>query len=70
MARAALKWSIDELANAAEVGRMTVIRFERDESVNDRSVDAMRGAFEANRVRFVDDGPFAGAVYGGLRPRS
>lgn len=62
MARAALKWSIDDLREAAGVGRMTVARFEGGRSVNDESVHAMRKALEMKRVRFVDSGDLAGAV--------
>lgn len=68
MARAALKWSIDDLAEAASVARMTVVRFEREDRVSDTSAAAMRLAFEQKRVKFVDKGRLAGAVYGGTRP--
>jgi transcriptional regulator with XRE-family HTH domain len=68
MARAALKWSLSDLAEAAGVGRATVARFELGETVAPASVAAMRAAFEAKRVRFVDSGRMAGAVYLGLRP--
>lgn len=67
MARAALKWSLSDLAEAANVGRATVARFELGKTVAQSSIDAMRAALEAKRVQFIDDGPFAGAVYGGLR---
>lgn len=68
MARAALKWSLSDLAAAAGVGRATVARFELGETVAQSSIDAMRAAFEAKRVRFVETGKLAGAVYVGLRP--
>lgn len=67
MARAALKWSIDDLADTANVARMTVIRFERGDVVNEGSVDAMRNAFERNRIQFIERGRWAGAVYCGLK---
>ena len=67
MARAALKWSIDDLAAAADVARMTVIRFERGDAVNRTSIDAMRQAFEEHRIQFIDKGRLAGAVYCGLK---
>jgi len=44
MARVALKWTTDDLAAHAGVGRMTVARFERGDSVAASSVDAMRSA--------------------------
>lgn len=67
MARAALKWSLTDLAEAAGIGRASVARFELGETVAQSTIDAMRAAFEAKRVRFIDEGSFAGAVYGGLR---
>jgi transcriptional regulator with XRE-family HTH domain len=44
MARVALKWTTDDLAAHAGVGRMTVARFERGDSVAASSVNAMRAA--------------------------
>ncbi len=67
MARAALKWSRADLAEAAGVGVATVVRFEGEQSVTSASVDAMRAAMEARRIKFIDDGQLKGAVYGGLR---
>lgn len=68
MARAGLKWSIDDLADAAKVARMTVIRFERGDTVEAEKVGDMRRALEAKRVKFVDSGKMAGAVQMGLTP--
>ncbi len=47
-----------------------MVRFESDQSVSGDSVNAMQKAMEAKRVRFVNEGPLAGAVYGGLRKAS
>lgn len=44
MARVALKWTTDDLATKAGVGRMTVARFERGDSLADDSVAKMRKA--------------------------
>lgn len=68
MARAALHWTVSDLADAAGIGRATVARFELGNNVEAAKVDAMREAFEAKRVHFVDKGKMAGAVYLGLRP--
>lgn len=68
MGRAALKWSRAELAEASGLGVATVVRFESGQLVEVASVAAMRGAMEGARVKFVTEGPLAGAVYGGLRP--
>lgn len=63
MARSALKWSLTELAEAAGVGRATAARFEGGETVTPESIALLRKALEKKRVRFIDDGSFAGAVY-------
>jgi len=68
MGRAALSWSRQDLATAADLGVATVVRFETGQPVSADSVTAMRAAMEAKRVKFVDEGPFAGAVVGGFRP--
>ncbi|MBL9065549.1 MAG: helix-turn-helix transcriptional regulator [Sphingopyxis sp.] len=44
MARVALKWTTDDLAEHASVGRMTVARFERGDGVAAESVEKMRKA--------------------------
>jgi DNA-binding XRE family transcriptional regulator len=53
MARAALEWGIRDLAKAALVSHDTVVRFERGEDLKDRTVDAIREAFERNGVEFI-----------------
>lgn len=63
MARALLKWSLTDLAEASGVGRATVARFELGEPVSAALVQAMRIALEAKRVRIIDTGKFAGGVY-------
>lgn len=62
MARAALRWTVDDLASAAGVSRRTVLRFEKGEGVQPETVQAMRRALEAAGVLFVDSGKLAGAV--------
>lgn len=60
MARAALKWSTQNLANAAGVGVNTVNRFEDGQDARVSSVDKMRAALESAGVIFIDsngDGP-------------
>jgi creatinine amidohydrolase/Fe(II)-dependent formamide hydrolase-like protein len=53
MARAALEWGIRDLAKAALVSHDTVVRFERGEELKDRTVDAIREAFERHGVEFI-----------------
>lgn|GEM_PF-1339593 len=63
MARAALQWSLDETAAAASVSRRTILRLENDQrDIQPDKVAAIRRAFEAVGVRFIDTGPDAGAV--------
>ena len=62
MARAALDWSIADLADAAALDRLCVKRFENGDPLLPFKVEALRKAFEAKGVRFVMSGPFEGAV--------
>ena len=65
MARVALKWTTDDLAAAAAVGRMTVARFERGDNVTDENLRAMRTALEKNGASFTDDGKRIGVTVPG-----
>lgn len=67
MARAALKWTLSDLADAAGVGRATAARFELGEAVAPASIAAMRSACEAAGVVFVETGKYAGAVHPGAK---
>lgn len=67
MARAALRWSLDDLAAASGLGRATLARFELGNTVANETAAKIRVAFEQERVKFVDTGPLKGAVYSGLR---
>src|SRR5438309_10494708 len=63
MARAALEWSREDAAKAAGVSRRTVLRFERNHrDVKPELIEAILRAYEVGGVRFLDDGPHAGAV--------
>jgi transcriptional regulator with XRE-family HTH domain len=62
MARAALDWSQSDLAAASGVSWRTISRFEAGEQVLPVRVTAMRHAFEANGVLFIDNGRMAGGV--------
>lgn len=62
MARAALEWSLDEAATASGVSRRTVLRLEQGGSLQARNVEAIRQAFEAAGMRFLDAGSDAGGV--------
>jgi transcriptional regulator with XRE-family HTH domain len=53
MARAALELGVRELAEAAQVSTNTVTRLERGESLQPRTVSAIRAALEAAGVEFI-----------------
>lgn len=60
MARAALGWTTQNLADHAGVGVNTVVRFEAGEDARMSSVDKIRQALEAAGVIFIaenGDGP-------------
>jgi transcriptional regulator with XRE-family HTH domain len=54
MARVALGWGVRDLAEAAKVSSDTVSRLERGEQLKERTVDALRAAFEAAGVQFIE----------------
>ena len=56
MARAALGWSLSDLAAQASLGRATVARFELGEVVADASLTALRAALERGGVEFIAAG--------------
>lgn len=62
MARTALDWSLQDLADASGVSRRTIARFEGGESVLPVRVQAMRHAFEAKGILFIDSGHLSGGV--------
>lgn len=63
MARAALGWSLDDVAAAAGVNRKTILAFERGERrPREANAEAVRRAFESVGVRFLYDGSDAGGV--------
>lgn len=55
MARAALRWSVHDLAKAAEVSPNTVTRFENDGGALHRTVSAMERALRESGVEFLGD---------------
>jgi len=63
MARAALQWSLEQAAAAAGISRRTILRFENGRrDIQPDLIAALRRAFEAAGVRFLDVGADAGAV--------
>jgi transcriptional regulator with XRE-family HTH domain len=63
MARAALQWSLADAAKAAGVSYRTIFRLENEQrDVQAEKVVAIRRAFEAEGVRFLDVGLEAGGV--------
>ena len=62
MARAALGWTLDDLAAASGVSRRTIARFEAGESVLPARVQKLREALEEKGVVFIAGGHLAGGV--------
>ena len=56
MARAALKWSIDDLALASKVGRNTIVRFEAGTQARNGTVSALRTTIEGAGITILNDG--------------
>ena len=56
MARAALGWGVRDLAHAAKLSPDTVARFERGESLRERTVNFLINAFDAAGLEFVPNG--------------
>ncbi|MEA3044369.1 MAG: hypothetical protein QOH47_2207 [Sphingomonadales bacterium] len=60
MARAALQWSLEEAGAAAGVSRRTVLRHENNHrDIRPDLIAALRRAFVAAGVRFIEEGPNA-----------
>lgn len=52
MARAALNWRAQDLADKSGVGYATVARFEAGSNISPNSLEAIQNAFEDNGVQF------------------
>lgn len=63
MARAALKWKLDDLAEHSGVGRATVARFEAGENVRPEMVETLRACFVRYGIEFINGGRRAGVAY-------
>jgi transcriptional regulator with XRE-family HTH domain len=62
MARVALNWGVRDLAKAADIAANTVSRFENGRNEpNTLTLKAMKAAFEAAGVLFIDADETAGA---------
>lgn len=62
MARAAVRWSLTDLAAASGISRRTILRFEAGEAIMPVRVKAIRHALEAEGVLFIDSGRLEGGV--------
>jgi len=74
MARAALGWSLNDLAAHARLGRATVARFELGEPVSGATVAALRDALEDAGIELIAAGAIvengSGSAGVGVRFRS
>ena len=67
MARAALGWSLSDLAANANVGRATVARFELGEGVHPGTVEKLKATFEAKGLLLLADGVKSSVGGAGVR---
>lgn len=63
MARAALEWSLDQLAAVADVNKRTIMRHEAGEPIKPEKLEAMRSAFVGQGIAFTNGGTRAGVSY-------
>jgi transcriptional regulator with XRE-family HTH domain len=63
MARAALDWTLDDLAAASGVARRTIAKFEKGGNVLPEKREALRAALAAQGIEFVNGGTRAGVTY-------
>ena len=63
MARAALKWSLDDLAEASGVSRRSIAKFEAAQNVLPETVETLRATFVKAGIEFVNGGKRAGVAY-------
>ncbi|MFP5328860.1 MAG: helix-turn-helix domain-containing protein [Alphaproteobacteria bacterium] len=63
MARAALSWTLDDLAEASGVARRTIAKFETGGNVLPEKVETLRAAFVQEGVEFINGGRRAGVAY-------
>ena len=62
MARAGLGWTLDDLAEASEVNRRTILNFENDGPASQSSLEKLRSAFEGEGIVFIERGTYVGGV--------
>lgn len=62
MARAALHWTLDDLAAASGVSRRTIARFEAGESVLPARVQKLRETLEEAGLLSIESGQFSGGI--------
>jgi transcriptional regulator with XRE-family HTH domain len=67
MGRAALRWSLDDLAEKAKVGRATIARFEAGAAARTETVALMRAALEAAGVVIIAVGEASASGGAGVR---
>ena len=63
MARAALDWTLDELARRSGVSRRTIVKFERGGNVLPENMETLRATLVAAGVAFTNGGKRAGVSY-------
>ena len=64
MARAALEWTVRDLAEKAGVSHDTIVRIEGGQTPKDSTVAKVRAAFEAEGIEFTNGGTPGVRVHG------
>jgi transcriptional regulator with XRE-family HTH domain len=54
MARAALNWTVRDLADRAGVSHDTIVRIEGGQVLKDSTISKVRAAFEAEHIEFTN----------------
>jgi transcriptional regulator with XRE-family HTH domain len=62
MARAALGWTLDDLARCSSVNRRSILNFENGGTVQPASVEKMRAALVAAGAEFINGGKSVGVM--------
>lgn len=63
MARAALDWTLDDLAAQSGVGRRTIAKFEKGGNVLPETAETLRACFVRAGIAFTNGGKRAGVTY-------
>ncbi|GAK69923.1 putative Xre family DNA-binding protein [Agrobacterium rubi TR3 = NBRC 13261] len=67
MARSAVGWDVNQLADAAHVPAQAITRFETGDDIDQPMIDALKAALQSAGVSFIDDNQTSAAGGPGVR---